>query len=229
MTGSRSGVFSSPEAASVIGLPPTSSNSDHAWLTFFRDLYLGFGPPDQLLLRCVQRAYRDFNRTWIIAPGQSDQRPAVRGKCHSALVTALSALSDEHAALDAYDNWHSELIVALMRISDPLADNRGLTLGQAQKWINMSVKYAIGGRLPGFERFERCAHMPIDRILIKELTAQPKFRAAVSLLPIGPWSRLTDAAAYSAFQREVRALAAPDAPLILELALWMHAQGKSLP
>jgi hypothetical protein len=119
-------------------------------------------------------------------------------------------------------------MAALMTTSKPRADSRGLTLGQAQKWINMSVKYAIGGRLPGFERFERYAHMPIDRILLKELTAQPKFRAAVSLLPIGAWSRLADATAYSAFQREVRALAAPDAPLMLELALWMRAQAKSL-
>jgi hypothetical protein len=212
----------------LVSFTPTNGDSDRAWLAFFRDLYLGFGPPDQLLLRCVQRAYRDFNRTWLIGPGQSHQRPAVRAACDFALVTALSALDDEHAGLDAYDNWHSQLMAALMQTSDPLTDNRGLTLGQAQKWINMSVKYAIGGRLPGFERFERCAHMPIDRILLKELTAQPKFRAAVDLLPIGPWSRLADGAAYSAFQREVRALAVPDAPLMLELGLWMRAQGKSL-
>jgi hypothetical protein len=201
---------------------------DGAWLTFFRDLYLGFGPPEELLHRCVDRAYRDFNRTWHIGPHQAQSRPVIRSSCCETLITALLALNDHHTDPALYNRWHSKLIRKLTNASDPLADGSGLTVGQAQKWINMSVKYTVGGRLPGFERFEQCAHMPIDRIILKELSSRPRFKPAVDLLPNGPWSRLADAGAYKAFQRKMRELAAPQAPLMLELTLWMRAQGRSL-
>jgi hypothetical protein len=158
---------------------PRDARLDLTWMRFFRDLYLGFGPEHELLLRCAKRAYRDFNRTWRIAPGQAHQRSSVRALCCEALVEGLSALSDEHAVQEQYDKWHGGLMDKLMRVSDPAADGSGLTLGEAQKWINMSVKYAVGGRLLRFDPFERFAHVPIDRILLKELSDRPEFASAV--------------------------------------------------
>src|SRR4051812_18831723 len=114
---------------------------DNDWLAFFRDLYLGFGSSDELVLRCVRRAYRDFNRTWHGAVDPAGRRPERRGAAEAAIVRALNKTAG--AAMDQakFDAWHTRIRAAVMRASDPAQEGDGLTLGQAQKWINMSVKY----------------------------------------------------------------------------------------
>jgi hypothetical protein len=77
--------------------------------------------------------------------------------------------------------------------------DRGLALGQAEKWINMSLTSAIGGRVPGFEHLQTLAHVPIDRIVLAELAREPRFHPALTLLPDGAWSRLMHERAYNAF------------------------------
>jgi len=143
------------------------------------------------------------------------------------MVTGLEGLSDKHTDQEQYDRWHSRLMTRLMLASAPTSDGTGLTLGQAQKWVNMSVKYAVGGRLADFEQFEKCAHVPIDRILLKELAIHPKYRSVVDLLPEGAWSRMDNPHAYGAFQRKLRELASPEPPLLVELDLWMKSQLES--
>jgi hypothetical protein len=68
-----------------------------------------------------------------------------------------------------FDAWHAKCWKALMRATDPGKMGGGVTLGQAQKWVNMRMKYAVDGRLAGFERLEALAHVPIDRMLLASL------------------------------------------------------------
>ena len=109
-----------------------------------------------------------------------------------------------------------------MRASDPVTEGSGLALGHAQKWIAMSITYAVGGRAPGFAGLGVVAHVPIDRVLLDALKRHPKFRPALARLPPGPWSKLRveDEQAYETFQKELRRLAAPLALLVLEFRLW---------
>jgi hypothetical protein len=196
---------------------------DRDWLAFFRDLYLGFGPPDELILRCVRRAYRDFNRTWHGARDPAGRRNEVRGAAEVAIVDALTALRMAKLGQSGFDRWHSVAMKAVMFATDPEARGTGLTLGQAQKWINMSVKYVVGGRVDGFDWVEAFAHVPIDRILIAQIEQHPDLRIINDTLPPGAWSKLTDESAYLAFQKGLRNIVSPLVPLSVEFRLWSTA------
>jgi hypothetical protein len=75
----------------------------------------------------------------------------------------------------AFDDWRATLRQDLMDATRGANRAKGITLGQAQKWINMAVKYASGGRVPP-PRFERAAHMPIDQVLLEELRGRAPLR-----------------------------------------------------
>ncbi len=91
------------------------------------------------------------------------------------------------------------------------------TIGQAQKWLNMAVKYVFvfgEGRLPGYERFFRLAHVPIDNIILESATFEGlrTFRER--------WSRIGNYDDYLAFQQAVRELFPDSAPLAIEFWAW---------
>jgi hypothetical protein len=137
------------------------------------------------------------------------------------IVEALNAIADRDMDQAGFDIWHRCTRNAVMRASDPVARGNGPTLGQAQKWINMSVKYAVGGRAPGFAGLGVVAHAPIDRVLLNALKRYPKFVSVVTPLFAVVWTKLRDEQAYEQFQRDVRRLAAPLPPLVLEFRLWL--------
>jgi len=196
---------------------------DSDWLAFYRDLYLGFGSPDSLVSRCVRRAYRDFNRTWHGARDPTARREERRTAGLTTIVDAVSDLQKREMSARSFDIWHTNTMADLMSATDPATEGTGLTLGQAQKWINMSLKYAIGSRTPGLHWLEPLAHIPIDRIILAQLGKDPIYQPALACLPHGAWSKLQDGSAYLAFQRMLRLATAPSYPLALEFRLWLAA------
>lgn len=100
---------------------------------------------------------------------------------------------------DCFDAWHQELCQCL--IERFRAHGQAFYVGQAQKWINMTMKYlyALGpSRISGYAPLYECAHAPLDQILLDEL-------AHYGLPPLGvAWSRLNDYAAYLNVQRWIR-------------------------
>jgi hypothetical protein len=158
---------------------------DSDWLVFYRDLYLGFGSPDSLVLRCARRAYRDFNRTWHGARDPAARREERRTAGLTTIVDAVSSLQNRRLNARSFDIWHTNTMAALISATDPATEGTGLTLGQAQKWINMSLKYAIGSRVPGMNRVEPLAHIPIDRIVLAQLGRDTAYQSALKCLPDG--------------------------------------------
>ncbi len=194
--------------------------NERNWFEYFRDVYLGFGPPEDLVRRCVRRAYLDFNRTWHGARDLSGQRQKSRGEAEKSIIRALHQIADRNVDQDCFDKWHKSSRDEVMYVSDPAARGSGLTLGQAQKWINMSVKYIVGSGVSDFSSLGPVAHVPIDRVLLDALEREPKFAPARKLIPAGAWSKLSNAEVYDAFQREMRQLSAPLPPLVREFWLW---------
>ncbi len=140
-----------------------------------------------------------------------------------SIVDAVGGLQNKRLSARSFDIWHANAMVDLISATDPTIEGTGLTLGQAQKWINMSVKYAIGSRVPGLDWVEPLAHIPIDRIVLAELGRDPTYQSALNCLPDGAWSKLQDGLAYLAFQRKLRQATAPSCPLALEFRLWLAA------
>jgi hypothetical protein len=187
------------------------------WDDFVAACY--FGREGDWLDRCIRRAYLDMNRTLHgmskLGELHSDWRTAML----RVLKDRLTILPGVHAWTQAsFDAWHHESVDMLKRISSEHGFS-SLSVGQAQKWINMSVKYAIAlgeRRVPGFFRVYDVAHVALDNIVLERLTE-------LGMSPLGcAWSRLDEYNRYMQCQQWVRGNSA-GIPLEVEYRLWQEA------
>lgn len=86
------------------------------------------------------RAYRDFNRTLRFGEMEDTARAELRLQATDILRERISNIAEEtHMTQEAFDAWHKETC-GLIR--HPYV-NAGIEFswGQAQKWLNMTIKY----------------------------------------------------------------------------------------
>jgi hypothetical protein len=181
-------------------------------------VYFGLG--QDFLDGAIKRAYLDFNRT-MIGMGQQPDRVVIYEKQAEILKGKLDILRGQvRVSQQQFDQWHQDTCQAL--IDGYQKYGFQFTIGQAQKWINMSLKYiyTLGeGRVPGFIELYPLCHAPLDRILLKALESYglPKINE--------PWSRISNYDNYLGIQFWIRkCFDLP--PLDVEFLLW---QGKSIP
>jgi hypothetical protein len=107
-----------------------------------------FGPrfirSQDFLGACIDRAYLDFNRT-LRGLSKFDGSRALSESAASMVKKALGALETACAhgiSAAEFDNWHR---CACEGLISKYADSgyARLHVGQAQKWINMSLKYVF--------------------------------------------------------------------------------------
>jgi len=178
---------------------------------------LYFGPGDYLT-RCVERAYRDFCRT---LEGEGKSEESMKEEAVLKLVGRFWEIQEKPEMTSdqaAFDIWHEESCQMLV---DHYNSGYRLTIGQAQKWINMTFKYIFTmgeERIPGFEGFYSFCHIPLDSIILEELEKPP-------YLIKNPWkvawSKINHYGEYLDYQKRVREMSAPIAPLEMEFDLFM--------
>ena len=100
------------------------------------------------------------------------------------------------------------------------------TIGQSQKWINMSVKYSLTlaavswFSITDAPRLRTVAHAPLDTFFLTGLAAEKSSEAPPKLK--SAWSRIADYEKYFAMQAWLcRSFAAP--PLDVEFHVWQRA------
>jgi len=128
-----------------------------------------FGEGSDLLRLCIRRAYLDFNRT---LHGFANHKAAdhLRQSGNDCVFRLLTALRQKTIrSQDEFDKWHE---AACVQLQQQYRNGRfkHFSIGQAQKWLNMSMKYmfAIGERrLPGYAHLYRFVHIPIDNVFLK--------------------------------------------------------------
>ncbi|HEY9626224.1 MAG TPA: hypothetical protein V6C84_02895 [Coleofasciculaceae cyanobacterium] len=179
---------------------------------------LYFGSETDLLLACMNRAYRDFNRTLHqlkkLENGKESKALAVislRESIHELKFLLINSVSQA-----VFDDWHRETCKKLI---DTYTDSGydKFTVGQAQKWINMTLKYIFTcgeERISGFSNAYSYCHIPLDNILIEKLEKYdfPKLSCA--------WSRINDYGEYLMGQVWVRQTFKA-VPLDVEFLLWL--------
>lgn len=175
-----------------------------------------FGRDGDWLDRCMRRAYLDMNRTMHGMSKLGDGRLGWKTAMLRALRNRLTMLPVEHAWTERlFDAWHHESVDVLKRVSSE--HGFPLSVGQSQKWINMSVKYAIAlgeRRVPGFHCVYDVAHVALDNIVLARLEE-------LRMPPLGvPWSKIADYSQYMTVQEWVRKHVAM-APVEAEYNLWL--------
>lgn len=172
--------------------PTPEEIEDHLVLLCF-----GRGEPgEEPLDLTIHRAYLDFCRTLHGIGG--DSKHAYR-QLRRALVHLQKSPPSERPQED-FDAWHLRTCEGLIAA---YADHGygSFHVGQAQKWINMVLKYILilgERRVPGFGHLIPSLHVPLDRIIIEKLSNH-------SCPPLSKsWSRLDDYEEYLAFQKWIR-------------------------
>ena len=168
----------------------------------------------------ISRAYRDMNRTLHGLSKLGNAKELVE-TAKGALRTSLSELQGENAPTKPdelaaeYDRWHEGSCDRLIACFQPFH----LHHGQAQKWLNMTIKYhwffRVGGEL---DAWYPAAHVPVDEFILHAAAEAGIER------PCEKWSRWDDRARYEVFQKAIRAHAAKlsTSPLALEHDWWMR-------
>lgn len=189
-------------------------NVDKDILDFFKVIY--FGAITDPMAAASDRAYRDLNRTIRFKDMPQDRRDFLR---HS--VTALFkkeipelvqfGVDDQ----DGYDTWHYHIC---WKIRTYYRD-AGVEFhyGQAQKWLNMTMKYLYVSGEYTFDDLFQYLHVPIDNYVFsianKELGIPQ---------PTTAWSRWDDYdRQYMAYQTALRSKIRGYHPLRWEFKFWM--------
>ena len=193
--------------------PPTREE----YFDFLVRCYFGGGV--DLLKSAIDRAYLDLTRTLhgFATPKNAD---LLRRESHELMLVLVKRLQGGKVTQTIFDNWHLKSCKEL-RQHFWNGGFKKFTYGQAQKWINMTLKYVftIGERrLPGFESCYPFAHIPIDNVFIEALQVYKKVS-----LPCA-WSRIDDYDVYLKLQEEFRCAFPNSIPLAVEFRLWMPTE-----
>lgn len=177
------------------------------------------------------RAYRDLSRT-LHGIGSHPEKDVLLGDTHASLHRLLADLEkimtqEEFDAL--HHSWCKNRIEFFNQHPHPDRKSFTLTYGQAQKWINMALKYLAVIEHSAVKSIYRYLHIPIDSIVYKE-AARPDGLAVPRPPGSIAWSRL-DRNQYESYQRELFDTTArkhPDfSPLDWEAEAWVTRSSKT--
>lgn len=196
-----------------------------------------FGTRGDELDRFISRAYRDMNRTLhgIGKLADADKAKILNG-AKTLVKTAVIALRKKPfpgnpvQGSQEFDQWHTDLCRALKTYYVTELHNFDkihFTYGQAQKWINMTMKYCWvcgGADVAGLEPWYSVAHVAVDEVIL----VAAKKEGMIKIRPCRKWSTWDDQPAYQTFQDTIRQTAASksQSPLELEYGWWLKYRSR---
>jgi len=200
-------------------MEPQTSDKDIT--TFWIKVY--FNLEDGYIRAAVKRAYRDFNRTLESLPKKEGDRKILRDIWIEVFERKLKeVLSSTFPSQNEFDVWHQSTCF-LIRTAN---ENYPLSQGQAQKWINMTLKYlfAMGEtNVPGIKNNYPYFHIPLDRIIIGKL-----YNFGLGNFDGKPWSKINDYDSYYNYQKDIRRLYKDRIPMDVEFELFNSSYNLSV-
>lgn len=191
-----------------------------------------FGGNGDELDRFISRAYRDLNRTFSgIGKLDNELKSRILNGAKVELKKQVAALCvDKTITLDRFNAWHDSTCKALKDYyakSLLTVSSASFTYGQAQKWVNMTMKYCwvCGGKeLDELQPWFPMAHVPVDEVIL----IAAKEEKVVTGRPCVKWSKWDNEQEYKDFQLTLRNAAAKKnkAPLELEFEWWEKYRSK---
>jgi len=163
----------------------------------------------------IDRAYRDFNRTLHgISKVQTEAKYLNLKNVMYQIILEISNVKFKNQR--EFDKWHESKCTSLITAFNVIANHK-LYIGQAQKWLNMSLKYlfALGEDfISGIRINYTFFHIPIDNIIQDQLIKHgiPKLECS--------WSRIDDYCTYLNYQKMVRNKFLDQIPLAVEFKLF---------
>jgi len=191
---------------------------------FLHMLYFGTTAP--AMKHFIKRAYLDMCRT-LHGLGKLDE--VLKAKIYDGAVdllqTRLVTLGNTSATNKDFDDWHCKTCAALIAHYERELDAHStvrMSYGQAQKWINMTLKYCwfFGSEdLQWLHPWLPFAHVAVDEVILIAAVKEH----VVAKRPCDKWSTWqNEKNEYQDFQAKLRAVATQQNkwPLELEAAWW---------
>lgn len=190
---------------------------DRDVLDFMKTLI--FGSVKDPLAAASFRAYRDFNRTLTLDRVDKKTRVQLRNEVTDQLQTCFNVLQKYWTrSREQYDVWHERTCYDVRGIY--LSRKVPFTFGQAQKWVNMTIKYLYVLDDRGFDDFLDYLHVPVDNKIIA--IAEREFGIPK---PNKVWSKW-DYDEYLSYQLTLRKKISGCSPFRWEMAAWNVEAGK---
>ncbi|BFP40575.1 hypothetical protein FGF1_14200 [Flavobacteriaceae bacterium GF1] len=185
---------------------------------FWIRVYLN--PKEDLFSACADRAYRDLNRTLRGLRAEQTKTKYIELRRRLMDLSNLLLVTGFNCQ-DSFDDVHKNACQKLIRAFNREYKFTKMTIGQAQKWINMYLKYlfALGEqRILGISKNSRYFHVPVDGVI------QMEFEKDAQISPLSmPWSKIDEYDTYLSYQKRIRQYYINQIPLEVELKLFNRA------
>lgn len=191
---------------------------------FLKFLYaVCFGNYDDPYEAASSRAYRDFCRTIRFSDNTDDSiRKGLRKETTESIKGFIQEVHklEENGSLsqDEFDKKHRALSDKIIEI---YRNESELTYGQAQKWINMTIKYLYVLDDDKIKSIVQYCHVPLDKYILKYAMETLGIKQEKE-----PWSKWDDYDKYLEYQKSLRETIKGEYPLRWELTAWMTATRK---
>ena len=174
-----------------------------------------FGSWRSIYVAASERAYRDMCRTLRNISQSEANSTKLRSEIDIFLEEEICSLLKRGIANQKqYDEWHEKLCLSIQ--NHYITSDVDMTIGQAQKWVNMTMKYLFIADVPGTADIFYFCHVPVDSYIINAAEKQLKLKR-----PAVPWSKINDYRAYANYQRELRTRLGNVALLEWEFKTWI--------
>ena len=221
--------------------------------------YFGITPDSDYntkIEKCIERAYRDLNRTIGFTYSQSvldkksdqtiseDDRSKyidAKQRFKSDLIQSIKEKVTKLPEEKGFREWHKALCDEIIK-KNPVVDGLGisvltdsLTYGQAQKWVNMTLKYMWLMGLIEDPNIQKQLCVPIDNYILQQLHGKDvkpfvitkngnQYRVKQENDETAyPWSKFPDAGFYYGLDEEIKAIIGDKMPLAWENEVWLNS------
>lgn len=181
-------------------------------LAYFRDL-------SDHLAAASRWAYRDMNRTLRFKGLEDESRLNFRQEVLALFRQAFPKLSDGSLSRqDFYDAWHRQLCYQMQAVY--VAAGMTFSIGQAQKWLNMTIKYLYMLEPERVDQVFPFLHVPIDKYVFQMVEEVLEIAKPTPLV----WSAWDDYDnLYLPYQEAIRQRTGDLPPLRWEFHYWLEA------
>lgn len=170
---------------------------------------------DDIITLAMSKAYQDVMRT-IRGFSRNPDHDSIITKARKTLHTSISSMLTADINSQAeFDELHKRACYALISSFS----GQDFTVGQAQKWINMTFKNLHLLDYPEVEKVYEYCHIPVDSYMLS-ITNYTMSKA---------WSKLDDYCEYLEYQKWFREQYPDDIPLDKEFYLWLEMVKKQQP
>ncbi len=139
---------------------------------------------DNILSKCANKAYMDLCRTIRFKTDDSNIKAECKAKIcdmlvqkYDVLCNAVGACSTESEKQEIFDREHSRICEEIIKTYSEISD---FTYGQAQKWLNMMLKYVL--LIEEDSVLKSYLHIPIDSYIMQAVGSDnPKLKYCLKL------------------------------------------------